>query len=115
MPQARYGIATLNRDEYERIRAAVNDPHNLPPAFETWLGLSEKIKQAHERMGASTCPVHVDLAALVAYRGGDRPTAADCHRCYRHRSRTPRRTVAFWTLLTVAARRSREVRYGIPE
>ena len=77
MPQARYGIATLNRDEYERIRAAVNDPHNLPPAFETWLGLSEKIKQAHERMGASTCPVHVDLAALVAYRGGDRPTAAD--------------------------------------
>jgi len=60
MAQARYGIATLNRDEYERIRAAVNDPHNLPPDFETWLGLSQKIKQAHERMGATTSPVQVD-------------------------------------------------------
>jgi hypothetical protein len=28
-------------------------------------------------MGATTCPVHVDLAALLAYRGGDRPSAAD--------------------------------------
>lgn len=66
MSQARYGIATLDRDEYERIRVAVSDPHNLPPAFETWLGLSQKIKQAHERMGASTCPVRVDLAARTA-------------------------------------------------
>ena len=84
MPQARYGIATLNRDEYGRIRAAVNDPHNLPPDFETWLGLSQKIKQAHERMGASTCSVHVDLAALIAYRGGDRPSAADLSKYANH-------------------------------
>jgi len=77
MHQARYGIATLSPDEYARIRAAVNDPHNLPPAFETWLALSQKIKQAHERMGATTCPVHVDLATLLAYRGGDRLSAAD--------------------------------------
>ncbi len=77
MPQARFGIAMLNRDEYERIRAAVNDPHNLPPDFETWLELSHKIRQAHERMGATTCAVHVDLAALLAYRGGERPSAGD--------------------------------------
>ena len=77
MPHAQFGVATLNRDEYARIRAAVIDPHNLPPDFETWLALSDKIKQAHERTGATTCPVHVDLAALVAYRGGARPSAAD--------------------------------------
>jgi len=84
MPQARFGVAALNRDEYERIRAAVNDPHNLPPDFEVWMELSRRIKEAHERMGASTRVVHVDLAVLVAYRGGDRPTAADLSRYANH-------------------------------
>jgi hypothetical protein len=77
MPQAQFGIATLNRDEYECIRVGVSDPHNLPPDFDAWLELSQKIKQAHERMGSSTRVVHVDLAALVAYRRGERPSAAD--------------------------------------
>lgn len=84
MPQARFGVATLNRHEYERIRAAVSDPHNLPPDFEAWLELSRKIQQAHERMGANTCVVHVDLAALVAFRGGVRPSAADLSKYANH-------------------------------
>jgi hypothetical protein len=84
MSTAQYGIATLNRDEYERIRAAVSDPHNLPPDFETWIGLSQKIKEAHERMGASTNLVQVNLAVLMAYRGGDRPSAADLSKYANH-------------------------------
>jgi len=72
-----FGIPTLDRMEYGRVRAAVSDPQNLPPNFDTWSSLMGSIRDTHERMGATTVAVPDDVEALHGFRGHSVLSAAD--------------------------------------
>ena len=62
-----FGIPTLDRMEYGRVRAAVSDPQNLPPNFDTWASLMGSIRDTHERMGATTVEVAASHVAMVSH------------------------------------------------
>lgn len=57
----------FTREEYERVRQAIIDPHNLPLDFDAFAKLIETFEYQAEYRGTKSCRVQIDLQSMRAW------------------------------------------------
>lgn len=61
------GIAWYRREDYERIRAIMDDRDKLPATFDEWLQAAEELERNLERAGHIVERVYIDPDAFAEW------------------------------------------------
>ncbi|MFC4174053.1 hypothetical protein ACFOYU_18700 [Microvirga sp. GCM10011540] len=82
-PRRRIGLPWYSREDYPRIRAMMNDPHNLAPSYDQWFMAAQNNERVAQEAGLEVVRVPItpeDFAAWCSARGVEPGSSARSQR-----------------------------------